>query len=275
MLIKQSIDLKPLMFLTILLGLLGCGEPQISELSEPFPAFRSGPYGMEFSFIPRGHFRMGSPESEEGRSDDENLHWVELTTDYWVQRTEVTRGQWFAVMGYYPKVCGPVMERNNYPVTCVKRNEIENFIRKLNRLVKNEGYTYRLPTEAQWEYAARAYTETTYSVEGLLDSFAWYRNNSKNQLHPVAQLKANNFGLYDVHGNVSEWVSDGHGEYPESEFYEDAVKDPKGSEYSKWGIVRGGARYHNELGCRLARRDEFLLSAKDSNFGFRLLRTAL
>jgi len=271
----MNITLKRIILSIMLCGLMSCGENPTSDLNEPFPTYRSGPYGMEFSFVPKGHFRMGSPEGEEGRSNDETLHWVELTEDYWMQRTEVTRGQWFAVMGYYPKVCGPVIEINNYPVTCVKRSEIERFITKLNQSVKGEGYKYSLPTEAQWEYAARAYTETTYSVEGVLDSFAWYRENSKNRLHPVAQLKANNFGLYDVHGNASEWVADKYGVYSEAKYYQDAVQNPQGSEDSDWGIVRGGANYHNEFGCRLANRDEFLLNAIDSNFGFRLLRTVL
>ncbi len=269
--------IKKISIVVTVLFLIGCGETSTSQLNEPFPVVRSGPHGMEFSFIPKGHFRMGSPEEEDGRSVDEALHWVEITEDYWVQTTEVTRGQWFAVTGYYPKVCGPVIERNDYPVTCITWKEIGKFITKLNKQAKNDGYHYRLPTEAEWEYAARAYTETPYSFdEGFLDSYGWYNENSRGQLHPVAQLAVNGFDLYDVQGNVAEWVFDMYDQYPVADNYQDAIQDPKvSSSASKMRIVRGGARFNNELGCRLARRGKYSISAKDSNFGFRLVRVNL
>lgn len=274
--VRVKLKFKYFILILTAFDLISCAESPTSQLSEEFPVLRSGPFGMNFSFIPRGHFEMGSPDDEEGRSNDETLHWVKISKDYWMQTTEVTRGQWFAVMGYYPKVCGPVVERPEFPVTCVTWNEVNNFVVKLNNKVKKDGYEYRLPTEAQWEYAARAYTQTAYSVEGLLDSFGWYYYNSKDSLHPVAQLKVNNFGLYDVHGNVAELVSDLYGPYPEITSPKYAAKDPKGplSQFNI-SIVRGGARYNSELGCRLASRVRVSRSARDSNFGFRLVREEL
>jgi len=259
--------------------LSSCGKVPASHLSEQFPILRSGPYDMEFSFIPSGAFRMGSPEDEYQRDDNETRHWVRLTQDYWMQTTEVTVGQWYAVMGVHPKrecweLKGAVHE-HHYPVVCVNYDEVLEFVRKLNDQTKNDGYTYYLPTESQWKYAARAYTETPYSIKGEVGSFAWYLDNSKGQIHPPGQLKANLFGLYDVHGNLWEWNLDWYAGYPKAETLETAVIDPKGPKKpNKLGLrmLSGGSWNNPDWACRSAHRFGGKPDGRFGNLGFRVIR---
>lgn len=268
---------KTTIFLIPLLGLLGCGETPNSQLTEHFPIIRSGPLNMEFAFIPSGTFRMGSPKEEEGREENEHPHWVKLTQDYWVQTTEVTWRQWFEVMGVrrIDNECGSRVDflSDQEPVVCVGRDEeVKVFLNKLNKKERNSNYIYRLPTEAEWEYATRAYTEDTYSLGGPLDSFAWYDFNA-GRIYPVGKLKANFFGLYDVHGNVSELVSDGYEEqYPIADVYLQAVKDPKGPDKSFRSISRGGNRYSHPSRCRSAYRGSHKLDYRSTALGFRIVR---
>jgi len=261
------------------LGTVSCGEAPTSHLSEEFPIIRSGPLEMDFALIPSGTFRMGSPEGEEGRYNNERIHWVKLTEDYWMQTTEVTIGQWYKVMENYPDGNGKcwesnvVIKENHYPIACVNVREIKVFVDKLNNLEKSSGYEYSLPTEAQWEYAARAYTETPYSVEDVAESFAWYEDNSGGHSHPVGELKPNFFGLYDVHGNVNEWVSDWYEDYPKMDSYLDAVINPEGPDNGSDRILRGGDWINGAAYSRSAFRFGSSVSSSGANVGFRLLRT--
>jgi len=177
-------------------------------------------------------------------------------------------------MGNYPKGCGPVIDRPEFPMTCVTWNEVEKFVVTLNDQTKKDGYEYRLPTEAEWEYAARAYTQTPYSIKGLFREFGWYGDTSGGNLHPVAQLKANNFGLYDVHGNAVEWVFDLYGNYSKADTYEKALQNPKGPGPGESDIrlVRGGDHYSREIECRSASRRLEVKSAPGISLGFRLVR---
>jgi len=279
------------------LVLVSCGETPTSNLSEQFPILRSGPYDMDFAFIPSGTFRMGSPEDEEGRRDNETLHWVKLTEDYWMQTTEVTMSQWHKIMGEYPSNTGEecrwsddMIKEDTYPVVCVSWIDVIEFIAKLNRKEKATGYSYALPTESQWEYAARGFTEGRYSGVGPLNSLAWYKEISDKYPHPVGKKKNNLFGLYDVHGNVSELVSDWYvKDYPRAEFFHNAVKDPKGPNEIPNGpdllrfeeregdpsrIVRGGAWSSSIQECRAANRITINKSGHSTykSVGLRLLR---
>jgi formylglycine-generating enzyme required for sulfatase activity len=166
---------------------------------------------MNFVKILAGKFMMGSPLSEVGRFDDEDLHEVTIKEDFEIMDTQVTQKQWQDVMGSNPSYF-----KNNpdNPVETVSWNDVQEFIKKLNE--KNDGYVYDLPTEEQWEYACRAGTQTAYSFGDDpkdLKDYAWYWENSENTTHPVKQKKPNAWGLYDMHGNVWEWCKDVYDKY--------------------------------------------------------------
>jgi len=158
---------------------------------------RKNSIGMEFVYIPPGDFMMGSDEE----SDEKPIHKVTISNGFWMGKTEVTQEQWQAVMSNnssHHQNC------SQCPVESVSWNNAKEFIAKLN--TKNDGFEYRLPSEAEWEYAARAGTTGDYA--GNLDSMAWYNANSGDKMHPVGQKQPNAFGLYDMHGNFQEWCED-------------------------------------------------------------------
>jgi formylglycine-generating enzyme required for sulfatase activity len=192
--------------------------------------------GMRFVAIAPGTFWMGSPPDEPDRMENETRHQVTLTKGYYLQTTEVTQAQWKAVMGNNPSQ----FKGDTLPVESVPMSEIEYFIQLLNQ--RGEG-TYRLPTEAEWEYAARAGTTTRWSCgdnESCLDQVAWYIVNANNKNHPVAQKQPNAWGLYDMHGNVWEWVQDFYTDYPSG-----PVTDPQGPSSGMYRTMRGGAQAFN------------------------------
>src|SRR5659263_122002 len=162
--------------------------------------------GMEFVLIPSGEVDMGSPSNEAGRDDNEGpIHRVKISNAFYMGKYEVTQKQWRDVMGSSPSS----NKGDNLPVESVSWDDIQDFIKKLN---ENEGVKkYRLPTEAEWEYGARAGTTTRYSFgddESMLGDYAWCSTNSGFNTHDVGQKKPNPWGLYDMHGNVWEWVQD-------------------------------------------------------------------
>ena len=160
--------------------------------------------GMEFVSIPAGEFMMGCSQNDHACSPDENpRHRVQISKPFEIGKYEVTQTQWVALMQTNPS--GGKGETR--PVETVSKIEAQDFIAKLN--AANDGYHYRLPTEAEWEYAARAGKDDPYT--GPLDQVAWYADNSDDETHPVGQKKPNAWGLYDVQGNVREWVSDLYG----------------------------------------------------------------
>jgi len=222
--------------------------------------------GMEFVLIPAGEFDMGSPSTEEGRYGDEGpVHRVKLANTFYMGRYEVTQKQWREVMGNNPSS----FKGDNLPVEEVSWNDVQQFIKKLNE--KEGTNKYRLPSEAEWEYAARAGTTTRYSFgddESKLGDYAWYRANSGSKTHEVGQKKPNPWGLYDMHGNVWEWVQDKwHSNY------NGAPTD--GSAWEGDGSVRvfrGGSWYGSARGCRSAIRRGFDPADRYSDLGFRLLR---
>ncbi len=193
--------------------------------------FSGGTYtnslGQTFVLIPAGTFTMGSPSNEPGRYSDETQHQVTLTQPFYMQTTEVTQAQWETLMGSNPSRFSGCP---TCPVEQVSWNDIQEFITKLN--ARGEG-KYSLPTEAQWEYAARAGSTTAFYNGGItetgggydpnLDVIGWYYYNSNSKTHPVGQKAPNAWGLYDMSGNVYEWCSDWYGTYPST-----AVTDPTG-----------------------------------------------
>lgn len=161
---------------------------------------------LEMLLIPKGGFLMGSPDSDSDADDDEKpQHRVEITQEFYLGKYQITQGQWQAVMGNNPS---HFQNGNDYPVEQVSWDDCHKFLGKLNQ---KTGKKYRLPSEAEWEYACRAGTQTRYYFgddANQLGEYAWFDRNSDSKTHPVATKKPNQFGLYDMHGNVLEWCED-------------------------------------------------------------------
>ncbi|MBN1847182.1 MAG: SUMF1/EgtB/PvdO family nonheme iron enzyme, partial [Deltaproteobacteria bacterium] len=192
--------------------------------------------GMKFVYIFPGTFTMGSPANEKDRDDNELQHQVTLTKGFYMQTTEVTQGQWKDVMGNNPsyfKNCG-----DDCPLESISWNDAQEFINRLNR--KEGAQKYRLPTEAEWEYACRAGSTTRFyfgDSESDLGEYAWYDGNSGGKTHPLAQKRPNAWGLYDMHGNVWEWCEDWYGET----IHPGSVTDPIGASGGSYRVLRGGS----------------------------------
>jgi WD40 repeat protein/formylglycine-generating enzyme required for sulfatase activity/serine/threonine protein kinase len=216
---------------------------------------------LEMMLIPAGKFKMGSPKSELGRRPDETQHEVTLTKPYYMGKYEVTQEQWEVVMGNKPSSTKEV----KLPVTKVSWEDCQEFIKKLN--AKTNG-GYRLPTEAEWEFACRAGTTAAYSVgDNLTKGDASINGDSTKA---VGSYKPNAFGLYDMHGNVWEWCEDWKADYPAG-----AVIDPKGAATGEYRILRGGRFGFGPSDSRSANRDNYGVTP-DSSFadgGFRLARS--
>jgi formylglycine-generating enzyme required for sulfatase activity len=232
-------------------------------------------------FAPGGkRVRLGSPADEVGRGEGEDLVDVTLTKPFEMQATPVTQLQWSLVMGENPSYFrkdGQVLKINgnainmhpNRPVEQVSWNDAQKFIAKLNEM--DPRYNYRLPTEAEWEYATRAGTDTPYffgSDPNDLDDYGWYWDNSGSQTHDVASLKPNAQGLYDMHGNVTELVQDCWSATRSSN-----VVDPVCSTLGNVRVVRGGSWYSSSPFLRSATRHYYLSDHSSSYVGFRLVRT--
>ena len=222
---------------------------------------------------------MGSPSGESERGSDETQHRVTLSRGYYLQTTEVTQGQWEKVMGSNPsqfKNCG-----NNCPVESVSWEDCQAFIRKLNGM---EGTgKYRLPTEAEWEYAARAGSQTRFfwgndadcnnmmyendpgSSEVKCVDYVRSRGLTPDSTAPVKSYSPNTWGLYDMHGNVWEWCQDRYGDYPSG-----SVTDPTGPTSGSNRVIRGGSWYRGAGGCRSANRGRGTPGPRNRHLGFRL-----
>ena len=231
--------------------------------------------GMKFVLIPAGTFMMGSPPDDPQRDDDESQHRVTISKAFHMQTTEVTQGQWKRVMGNNPshfKNCG-----DNCPVETVSWHDVQEFIRKLNQL---EGTNkYRLPTEAEWEYACRAGTSTPFytgkcistdqaNYNGSLSMPGCPKGEYRKGTVSAGSFPPNTWGLYDMHGNVWEWCEDWFGYYPSGH-----VTDPKGPSSGIERVLRGGswgdvAWYMRSSGERLRYHPDL----RDYDNGFRLAR---
>ena len=211
---------------------------------------------IEMVKIPAGSFMMGS---DNGESDEKPVHRVNISNSFYMGKYEVTRAQWKAVTGNNPSY----FKGDDLPVEQVSWDDVKDFIRKLNNLQSD--YEYRLPTEAEWEYACRAGTTGDYA--GNLDSMAWYGANSGNKTHSVGQKQPNAFGLYDMHGNVWEWTEDWYGSYSSG-----TVTDPTGGLSGSRRVGRGGGWFSSAVDLRSAVRGGDAPSDRLNNLGFRLAR---
>ena len=219
---------------------------------------------LEMVLVPAGKFVMGSPKKEDGRDDDEAQHEVTLTKSYYMGKYEVTQEQWKAVMGKNPSYS----KNAKYPVTDVSWNDCQEFIKKLN--AKTDG-GYRLPTEAEWEYACRAGTSTAYSFgDEITPKDANLRYSEIGKPIEVGSYNPNAFGLYDMHGNVWEWCEDWKADYPKG-----AVIDPNGPAKREYRVLRGGSFNGYVSGARSSSRGYYSPTIRSYIVGFRLARTAL
>jgi formylglycine-generating enzyme required for sulfatase activity len=220
----------------------------------------------EMIFVERGTFTMGNIPDRDGPGtyyydEEKPVHTVSLSS-FHIGKYEVTQLQWKAVMGSNPSH----FKGDNLPVENVSWDSVQVFISRLNAAT---GKSYRLPTEAEWEYVARGGNQSfnyKYSGSNNIDEIAWYYNNSNDKTHPVGTKKANELGIYDMNGNVREWCQDWYGAYSP-----DSQTNPAGPFYGSNRVVRGGGWNYNGVGCRIAARGNNPPDYHYENLGFRLV----
>lgn len=225
--------------------------------------------GVSFKMkkVKAGTFEMGS---ETGQYDEKPVHTVTLTKDYYMGETEVTQALWYAVMGQSPTSDGSKWSSTlgigvQYPAYYISYEDCQRFLTKLNQLT---GKTFRMPTEAEWEFAARGGNESqgyTYAGSNTIIDAAWYNGNSGSKTHEVATKKPNELGLYDMSGNVYEWCLDLYGNYPSS-----AQTDPTGATSGSERVLRGAGWGNLASSCRVVDRFYYTPTVRGDNFGFRL-----
>ncbi len=229
-----------------------------------------GGSSVEFAWCPPGTFLMGSPPEEPERSGDETQHRVTLTQGFWMGVTPVTQAQWQAVTGGNPSH----FQGDNLPVEQVSWGDCQEFCTKVGAKV---GRRFRLPTEAEWEYACRAGTTTPFHFGATIgtdqanyDGNYTYGKGKKGkyrkQTMPVGSFPANAWGLYDVHGNVWEWCQDRYGRYSKR-----VIKDPKGSHNGAAHVVRGGSWVSGPRRCRAAGRSRLAPGGRNDRLGCRVV----
>jgi formylglycine-generating enzyme required for sulfatase activity len=222
---------------------------------------------MNFTWIEPGTFTMGD-------AINSPAHQVTLTKGYYLAKTELTQGQWQSVMGTSPWVGQSWVQTSpNNPAVSISWDDVQGLIQTLNDAAGES--LYRLPTEAEWEYACRAGTTTRWSFgdsEGKLRQYAWYIDNAwgvgLKWAQPVGMKRPNPWGLYDMHGNVWEWVQDWYGSYSSG-----AQTDPTGPVTGSGRVFRGGGFFNNAERARSAFRSNYTPADRDGSFGARLLRT--
>jgi formylglycine-generating enzyme required for sulfatase activity len=259
----------PLIVFTGTLLMSGCASTQ--DKAEPVEAFINS-IGMKFVLIPDGTFTMGSPSNEPERESDETLHRVTISKPFYMQTTEVTQGQWREFMRSNPslfKNCG-----DDCPVEMVSWNDVRDFIRNLNQ--KEGTDKYRLPTEAEWEYACRVGTETPFyfgdclstdqaNYNGIFSMPGCAKGEYRSRTLPVGSFQPNGWGLYDMHGNVAEWCKDWSGDYPSGH-----VTDPTGPSSGQYRVLRGGSWGYSAGNTRSAYRSVYFPGGRGLSNGFRV-----
>lgn len=241
--------------------LASCGGGRAHGTDAQAASATSHPTGsvpeMRFALIPAGSFDMGSDAS----FDMQPVHRVTISRPFEIQTTEVTQAQWRAVMGSDPSH----FPGDDRPVESISWQEAQEFIRRLNQL--DRGKSYRLPTEAEWEYACRA--GSTERGWADLDDVAWWHRNSDEQTHPVGLKRANAWGLYDMIGNVWEYTADWKDSYPKA-----PVTDPTGPEHGYYKVSRGGSWFDVGPAANAAFRASPDPTSRGNSQGFRLARAA-
>jgi formylglycine-generating enzyme required for sulfatase activity len=222
--------------------------------------------GMEFVLIPPGEFDMGcSPGDRVCYGNEKPVHHLSIGKPFYMGKFEVTQEQWRRVMGTNPSYFGE--ERgasgSERPVEKVSWNNVQDFLRRLNSIEKSK--TYRLPTEAEWEYAARAGSSDSYHGSSP-ETVGWYSDNSGGVTHPVGKAQPNAWGLYDMLGNVWEWCQDW---YDKNYYSKSSGTDPRGPPSGRYRVLRGGSWYFNSKSSRVSFRYDYDPNYRDYSGGFR------
>ena len=248
------------------------------NINKDFTVLKEPVTGLEFVLIYKGSFYMGNP------LDTNNIggavpHIVTISNNFWLSRTEVTLEQWQKVMGkkeFHPEKPNPFSNENlRYPAVCVSYFDVQDFLKRLEEL--SPGYKFRLPTESEWEYACRAGTRTNFSFGNMLnDSLANYNAYYPSEFsvlgqnvehpNPVASYPPNQWGLYDMHGNVWEWVSDYYAPYSGKN-----EVDPKGPQKGEGKVIRGGSWYFSADKARSYHRGCHKPNLWGFSIGFRIV----
>jgi len=257
-------NFKLTVLIVVCVSLFACTNPV-----QIFPLDKTN---IEFVSIPQGSFEMGAPLVEQGSSSYERpTHTVIFDYDFEMMTTEVTQGMWIEIMESNPSTsCGV---GGNYPVYYIRWNDCQEFIAKLNEM--DPSHTYRLPSESEWEYCCRAGSTTRFywgedSSEIEINAYAWWSGNSVGTTHPVAEKLPNDWGLYDMSGNVYEWCADKwHSDYTNAPTDGSAWVSGTRSGY----VRRGGCWYGAATRCRSAFRHYGSPNYWSNNLGFRLVRT--
>ena len=252
------------LFTKLLRALVGRAET-VTDVSLSFfspEKFELKGVTFEMVYVPGGTFTMGATaeQGDDAYDWEKPAHSVTLS-GYYIGKYEVTQAQWRAIMGNNPSY----FKGDNLPVEQVSWNDCQAFIRKLNELT---GKKFSLPTEAQWEYAARGGKSggTKYSGSDNIGNVAWYEDNSGDRTHPVGMKKPNSLGIYDMSGNVWEWCQDWYGDYSSY-----SQTNPTGPD-SGWSyrVYRGGCWFSLARVCRVSIRSGYAPGSRYSDLGFRL-----
>ena len=222
---------------------------------------------MEFVLIPAGEFDMGSPPTERYRDNDEGpVHRVKISRPFYMGKYEVTQEQYYVIAKSKPSR----FKEEGRPIENVSWNQANRFCKKLSEI---KGGSYRLPTEAEWEYACRAGCQSRFYFgddpnNSQIEQYAWHSKNSDSATHPVGEKKPNSFGLYDMYGNVWEWCGDW---YAADYYHHSITVDPIGPLYAKSRVYRGGGWYRSARNCRSANRSGLEPYYIRNHIGFRVL----
>ncbi len=249
-------------------------QPVVQQ-QEQKPAPSSSPASKTFTVkgvtfnmvkVEAGTFTMGATEEQGSDVDsgEKPAHQVTLTKDYYIGQTEVTQALWQAVMGNNPSE----FKGDNLPVENVSWEDCQTFITKLNSLT---GSKFRLPTEAEWEYAARGGKKSQgykYSGSNTIGDVAWYNDNSGDKTHDVGTKAPNELGIYDMSGNVWEWCQDW---YSKDYYSSSPLSNPIGPSSGSHRVRRGGGWYYNAWSCRVSNRDDFTPGSRYGGLGLRLV----
>lgn len=251
-------------------------ESTLPSTGEPTTFTLPGGAVMEMVWIESGTFMMGSPPSEPGRWNNEGpQHEVTISRGFWLGKYEITQAQWESVMGTRPWMGKSYVRENPaYPAVYISWSDVQAFVAKLKKAAGSK--VYRLPTEAEWEVACRAGTTTRWSFGDdirALRKYAWYDVNAwnvgKQYAHAVGMKRPNPWGLYDMHGNVCEWVQDWY----DRDYYRVSPSvDPSGPASGLYRVARGGSFYYYAQVLRSANRLAFPPGLRADDCGARLLR---